>query len=306
MSPVWHRRRTARATTEGVGGPHTGTVETWAFGRTVRRWRDRISPNAVGLPGGTRRRATGLRREELAALAGISPDYLTRLEQGRATSPSPQVVEALARALRLSDTDRVLLFELAGHSAPGPDVVPSRITGSVQRLLDRLADTPVAVYDATWTLIAANAPFDALMGETSSFQGLERNALWRNFVGPANRVVHTPAELAALQAGQVADLRRTAARYPADLGLRRMVRELSAYSPRFVELWEGDGREPQLDQPKQKVVDHPLVGPITLDCDVLLVATDDVRLMIYTAEPGTEQAERLALAVVLGTQQLVE
>jgi MmyB-like transcription regulator ligand binding domain len=85
-----------------------------------------------------------------------------------------------------------------------------------------------------------------------------------------------------------------------------MVRELSAYSPRFVELWEGDGREPHLDQPKQKVVDHPLVGPITLDCDVLLVATDDVRLMIYTAEPGTEQAERLALAVVLGTQQLVE
>ena len=101
----------------------------------------------------------------------------------------------------------------------------------MQRLLDRLADTPVAVYDATWTLIAANAPFDALMGETSWFQGLERNALWRNFVGPANRVVHTPAELAALQAGQVADLRRTAARYPADLGLRRMVRELSAYIP---------------------------------------------------------------------------
>ncbi len=298
----------------GLAGPRRrafdgrtlGPVETWAFGRTVRRWRDRVTPAAVGLPGGSRRRATGLRREELAALAGISTDYLTRLEQGRATSPSAQVVEALARALRLSDSERVLLFELAGHSAPGPGVVPRRITGSVQRLLDWLSDTPVAVYDATWTLIAANAPFDALMGETSSFQGLARNALWRNFVGPANRVVHTPAELAALQAGQVADLRRTAARYPADLGLRRLVRELSAYSPRFVELWDGDGREAQLDQSKQKVVDHPLVGPITLDCDVLFVAADDVRLMIYTAEPGTEQAERLALAVVLGTQQLVE
>src|SRR6478609_7131953 len=99
-------------------------VETWAFGRTVRRWRDRVTPAAVGLPGGSRRRATGLRREELAALAGISTDYLTRLEQGRATSPSPQVVEALARALRLATAERDLLYRLAGHAAPGLDVVP--------------------------------------------------------------------------------------------------------------------------------------------------------------------------------------
>jgi hypothetical protein len=90
------------------------------------------------------------------------------------------------------------------------------------------------------------------------------------------------------------------------MGLRRLVRELSAHSSRFVELWEGGGGEASLDQRKQKIVDHRLVGPITLDCDVLFVATDDVRLMIYTAEPGTDAAERLALAVVLGTQQLVE
>ena len=282
-------------------------METWTFGGTVRRWRERVAPAAVGLPAGGRRRAPGLRREELANLAGISADYLTRLEQGRATAPSPQVVEALARALRLSDPERVMLYELAGLAAPGPDVVPSRVTGSVQRLLDRLADTPVAVYDATWTLIAANAPYDAVMGETSTWRGLERNALWRNFVRPGNRVVHTPAERAELLAGQVADLRRTAARYPADRTLRRLVRALAEHSPEFLALWDGENGLPdQLGRRKEKVVDHPHVGRITLDCDVLFVATDDVRLMVYTAEPGTDHAERLALAVVLGTQHLVE
>ncbi|WP_133788048.1 helix-turn-helix transcriptional regulator [Kribbella sp. VKM Ac-2571] len=281
-------------------------MEAWEFGRAVRRWRDRVTPGAVGLPPGSRRRATGLRREELAGLAGISTDYLTRLEQGRAMSPSPQVVEALARALRVSDPERDLLFELAGLSAPGPDVVPSRISASVQRLLDRVADTPVAVYDATWTLLAANTPYDALLGETTAWRGLERNALWRNFVGPGTRVVHSPEEKAELLAGQVADLRRTAARYPADRQLRTLVRELAANSPHFADLWARDEPEPRSEPSKRKVVDHPAVGAIALDCDVLFVATDDVRLMMYTAEPGTEDAERLALAVVLGTQQLVE
>ncbi|HZC10946.1 MAG TPA: helix-turn-helix transcriptional regulator, partial [Mycobacterium sp.] len=110
-------------------------MDSWEFGRTVRRWRDRVQPTTVGVPVGGRRRATGLRREELAGLAGISVDYLTRLEQGRATSPSVQVVEALARALRVSDTERDLLFRLAGHAPPGLDVVSSHITSSVQRLL---------------------------------------------------------------------------------------------------------------------------------------------------------------------------
>src|ERR1700754_1656349 len=139
-------------------------MDSWEFGHTVRRWRDRVAPSAVGVPVGGRRRATGLRREELAGLAGISVDYLTRLEQGRATSPSAQVVESLARALRVSDQERDLIFRLAGLALPGRDVVSSRITASVQRLLDRLANTPVAVFDATWTVIVANAPYEALMG----------------------------------------------------------------------------------------------------------------------------------------------
>jgi len=281
-------------------------VESWEFGSSVRRWRDRLAPGAVGLPPGTRRRARGLRREELAALAGISADYLTRLEQGRATAPSAQVVEALARALRLSDPERDLLYRLAGHAAPGPEVVPSRLTPSVQRLLDRLTHTPVVVYDATWTLVLANPAYDALMGDTSGWRGIERNSIWRNLLGPGSRVVHTPRQQADHEARLVGDLRLTAARYPADRALRRLVRELTDASPRFAELWNSDGPPPPPDPSKRKLIDHPEAGRMTLDCDTLLVAGDDLRIGVYTAEPGTEDAERLALALVLGTQSLVE
>ncbi|EWM09878.1 helix-turn-helix transcriptional regulator [Kutzneria sp. 744] len=240
----------------------------------------------------------------MAGLAGISADYLTRLEQGRATAPSVQVVESLARALRLADAERDLLYQLAGHAAPGRDVVPSRVTPSVQRLLDRLANTPVVVYDATWTVLLANAPYNALMGDTTTWHGIERNALWRNLLGPAGRVVHTAQEQADHEARLVADLRLTASRYPVDRALRRLVEELTERSPRFAELWNADAPAPLPDPSKRKVVDHPGVGRITLDCDTLLVTMDDLRITVYTAEPGTEDAERLALAVVLGTQSL--
>jgi transcriptional regulator with XRE-family HTH domain len=281
-------------------------MESWEFGRMVHRWRDRMAPETVGVPAGRRRRASGLRREELAGLAGISPDYLTRLEQGRATTPSAQVVQALAQALRLSDPERDLLHRLAGHTVPGPDIVPSRVTPSVQRLLDRLANTPVVVYDATWTLVMANAPYDALMGETSTWRGIERNAIWRNLLGPGGRTVHTAEEQADHEARLVADLRLTASRYPADRALRRLIGELADKSPRFAELWDSDAPTPLPDPSRRKIIDHPVVGRITLDCDPLIVALDDLRITVYTAEPGTEDAERLALAIVLGTQTLVE
>jgi len=281
-------------------------VESWEFGQAVRRWRDRAAPEVVGVPVGGRRRAAGLRREELAGLAGISVDYLTRLEQGRATSPSSQAVEALARALRLSDTERELLFRLAGQAAPGRDVVPARIPPSVQRLLDRLAHTPVAVQDAASNLIVANQPYDALMGETTSWRGIERNGVWRNLVGPGNRTVHTPEEQARFESLLVADLRMTAARYPADRELKRLIAELTSHSPRFAELWEsGEVSSPQ-DQSRHKIIDHPDVGLIALDCDALIVAGDDLRITVYTAEPGTQDADRLALAIVLGTQDLID
>lgn len=279
-------------------------MQEWEFGRAVRRWRERVSPDTVGVRIGGRRRAPGLRREELAGLAGISVDYLTRLEQGRATSPSAQVVEALARSLRLGDGERDLLFRLAGLSAPGPGIVPTRITASVQRLLDRFVGIPLVVYDAAWNLVVANAPYDALMGETSALRGNERNGVWRNVVGPPSRARQTPEEHDEQVAQLVADLRTTAARYPADQGIRRLLADLRAASPRFVELWDTAPDPVRAEATRHKVIDHPTVGPIIVDCDTLVVAGDDLRIMVYTAEPGSRDAERLELVTVLGTQAL--
>jgi hypothetical protein len=142
------------------------------------------------------------------------------------------------------------------------------------------------------------------MGSTTAWSGIERDAIWRNLAGPASRVVHTPHEQAGHEARLVADLRLTASRYPADQSLRRLITELAARCPRFAELWESEPPPPLPDPSRRKVIDHPAVGRIMLDCDTLLVATDDLRISVYPAESGTEDAERLALAVVLGTQSL--
>ena len=176
----------------------------------------------------------------------------------------------------------------------------------MQRLLDRLANTPVAVYDATWTLLVANAPYDALMGPTTSWRGIERNSIWRHLVGPGSRAVQTPQSRPTCRLGWSADLRLTAARYPTDQRLKRLIQRTCRAEPALRQLWEPENFEPHQDPGRRKVIDHPAVGHITLDCDTLVVAADDLRIMIYTAEPDTEDAERLALATVLGTQSLVD
>ncbi|MDF3301703.1 helix-turn-helix transcriptional regulator [Streptomyces tropicalis] len=278
-------------------------MATAEFGKAVRRWRDRVPPGTAGLPTGGQRRAAGLRREELALLAGISVDYVTRLEQGRATHPSAQVVEALVRALRLSEEERTHLFTLAGLAPPGPETVTAYITPSVQRVLDRLTGTPVAVFDASWTLLMANAPYAALMGDPSGRRGHERNGVWRHFLGPGTGARRTPQAQRDHEAALVADLRAAAERYPADRRLQRLIAELRAGSERFTELWDA-GATGRHDA-SRKTIDHPQAGPVTLDCDVLTVAGSDLRIMVYTAEPGTGDAERLALIIVLGTQDLV-
>jgi transcriptional regulator with XRE-family HTH domain len=276
-------------------------MATTEFGHALRRWRDRVTPEAAGLPVGGHRRAAGLRREELAQLAGISVDYVTRLEQGRATNPSEQVVEALSRALRLTCAERVRLFNLAGLVPPGQGTVPAYLTPGVQRMLDRLTATPVAVFDAAGTQLMASPLYTALMGE---HRGNERNAVWRNFLGSGSRVRHTPEALRDLQTAQAAMLRAATSRYPADQSVRRLVAELRAKSDLFADLWDSGAVS---DHPvaSHKTIDHPQVGPLTLDCDVLSVAGADLTIMVYTAEPGTEDAERLSLLAVLGTQSLV-
>jgi transcriptional regulator with XRE-family HTH domain len=271
-------------------------MATAELGIALRQWRDRIAPETAGLSSGGHRRAAGLRREELAQLAGISVDYITRLEQGRATHPSAQVVEALARALRLSESERADLFQLAGLAPPGSELISAYIPPNVQRMLDRLDNTPVAVFDAAWNQLLVNPLFTALMGV---WHGNELNAAWCNFLGTRSRSRAAPDSTDVLLAAQVADLRATASRYPSDQRLRRLIAELHT-SALFSELWESAtvGRRESV----RKTIDHPAVGPVTLNCDVLIVAGHDLRIMIYTAEPGTEDAERLELLSVIGSQ----
>ncbi|MEV6098416.1 helix-turn-helix transcriptional regulator [Nocardia sp. NPDC051981] len=274
-------------------------MATAEFGVAVRRWRDQVSPDAVGLSANGARRAPGLRREELALLAGISVDYVTRLEQGRASNPSPQVVEALARALRLSADERAHLYRLAGLVLPEPGTVPTAIPPAVQRMLDRLVGIPVAVFDASWTLLQANPACAALLGDSTTWQGNERNRVWRHFIGPGSVGRYAPGTLESLETALVSDLRAAEARYPADQRLRRLIADLRTHSPRFAAFWES-GAVAGYDI-TVKTVDHPTAGALTLDCAVLTVAGCDLRIMIDTAEPGSADAERLSLLTALGT-----
>ncbi|MEU8238151.1 helix-turn-helix transcriptional regulator [Actinoplanes missouriensis] len=268
--------------------------------RCLRAWRDRLTPASAGLPSGALRRAPGLRREEVAHLAGLSVDYLARLEQGRAGNPSPSVLESLGRALRLSDDENAHLFQLAGHANPRSAGVNRHLTPGVQRMLDRLGDVPVMVLDAAWQLVALNPLCAALLGDLNGESGRRRNLLWRHFTGVASRVVSTPETDAAFEAAAVADLRAAAGRHRHDRNLRALIAELRRSSPRFAELWQRGAVARHAST--RKTIRHPQVGQLTLDCDVLTVEGSDLRIVIYTADPGSPDARTLTLLGTIGTQ----
>ena len=266
----------------------------------LRSWRDRLQPADAGLPAGGARRAPGLRREEVAHLSGLSVDYLSRLEQGRATHPSPSVLAPLARALRLSDEERAHLYRVAGQADPDSGRIRRHLTPSVQRVLDRLGDVPVTVVDAGWDMIAANPLAVALMGDVSGAPLRERNIAWRHFTGAPSRVVRTEAEATHFEASVVADLHDAVGRFPEDEPLRTLIEDLRRRVPRFAELW--DRRPVAQHDAARKTIRHPDVGEIALDCDVLTVGGSDLRLIVYTAEPGSADAQALALVGAVGLQ----
>lgn len=272
------------------------------IGPYIKAWRQRLQPADAGLAFGKPRRTRGLRREELASLAGISVDYLVRLEQGRATNPSAQVLAALSRALRLTIEERDHLYVVAGQAPPKRSAMTSHVPPSVQRLVDRLADLPVAVYDPAWTIITWNAAWAGLMGDPSSATGWDRNLIWRTFTGTSSRVRKSDDEADDFETNAVADLRRAIGTYPDDPALHQLVEQLQQVSPRFVDLWAE--RVVNTVGPNTKTIEHPEVGPITLNCDVLTVAGSDLRLVVYTAEPSSPDADRLRLAQVIGLQAL--
>jgi transcriptional regulator with XRE-family HTH domain len=262
----------------------------------LRAWRERLQPAAVGFPAGQRRTA-GLRREEVALLAGLSVDYLVRLEQGRAERPSAQVVASLARVLQVTDVERDQLFLAAGLPAPARSAVPTLIPGSVQRLIARLPDVAVGVWTAHWTLLAVNAAWRSLLGHIAPGE----NLIAAQFADRAPAVVWTPAEQEGHERALVSDLRVALIRYPDDASVRALLTELQG-NERFARMWaEGTVVE---HRSKRKTFVHPLVGPVTLDCDVLTANGTDLRLVTYTAEPGTEDASRFDLIRTLGAAEV--
>jgi transcriptional regulator with XRE-family HTH domain len=267
-------------------------------GSYIQAWRHRLQPADAGLPAGSSRRTRGLRREELASLAGISVDYLVRLEQGRATNPSTQVLAALSRALRLTIEERDHLYTVAGQAPPRRSSMPAHVSPSVQRLVDRLADLPVAVYDPAWTIITWNAAWAALMGDPSGVSGRDRNLIWRTFTGRSTRVRKSDAEVDDFETNAVADLRRAVGTYPDDAG--RGCRLLPGEHPTPATSATGQTR-----QNVAEVISLLDVGPTSPQ----LSGISDQNFFratgtSYTAEPSSPDANRLRLVQVIGLQRL--
>jgi len=271
------------------------------FASVLRSWRERVSPADVGLPAGTGRRTAGLRREELAALAGVSVDYVVRLEQGRAENPSPQMLRALAVALRLTDDERDHLFRAAGAAPPSAGIVPRHVGPGVQRIVDRLGDVPLAVFSATHDVLLWNPLWAAVNGDPSRLTGLDRNLVWRHFTEGHDGTDFDAQHEEDFASDLAADLRAAVGRYPRDASLAHLVARLLAASPEFERRW-AEAKVAQHRSSRKTVTSTP-VGPITIDCD-LLTAPGDLRIVVYTVAPGSEDEARLDLLRVTGLQAL--
>jgi transcriptional regulator with XRE-family HTH domain len=275
------------------------------LGAMIRTWRDRLPPSAAALPVGRNRRTAGLRREELAGLVGVSVDYLVRLEQGRATSPSAQVVAALARALQLTAAERDHLYRLAGLAPPADGSVPDHIPPGLHRVLARLGDVAAAVFAADWQLLWWNRGWAALFGDPADAPPRLRNFARERFpLEPGARglarwpVVERDRD--ATDLAVVSDLRRATGRYPHDERLGALIRELAGGNPRFAGLWATGAVATHRED--HKTIEHPVVGPVTVDCDVLADGDTDLKIVIMTAAPGSPDETTLRLAAIAGPE----
>lgn len=267
----------------------------------LRRRRQAIRPAEVGLADGPRRRTSGLRREEVAMLAGMSVDYVVRLEQGRSSQPSTQLLTALARALRLSDDERDHLFHLAGHRPPQADEAARLARAGLLRLLDLLCDTPALVMSDLGEVLAQNRASQLLMGDLTRFTGDSRYLVYRWFTDRATtRALHPREEWDHHDRVFVADLRAAAGRRPDDPTVTGLVERLSAASPAFRRLWSA--HEVAVHRTDRKTVINPRVGPVLLDCETLLTPDQGQQLLVLTPADA-EARERLDLLRVLGTEE---
>ncbi|WP_078862336.1 helix-turn-helix transcriptional regulator [Streptomyces sp. NRRL F-5123] len=276
------------------------------LGAFLRTRRDRIRPADVGLPHGPRRRVPGLRREEVAQLAGLSADYYTELERGstkNGVQPSAQTLAALARALRLDGDERDHLFRLAERPVPPPAHGPAgHVQPALLALLDRLADTPARVMTDLHETLVENSLARALLGGSPPPRGPAASFVYRWFTDPRARDYYLPEDHPHHSRVFVSDLQAAAARRGRDTEVARTVAALRRRSPEFAALW--DTQDVAVRREERKRILHPALGVITLDCHTLLSEDGRQRLLWFTAPPGSRGAEQLALLSVIGTQEL--
>ncbi|MER6133853.1 helix-turn-helix transcriptional regulator [Streptomyces sp. NPDC001815] len=269
----------------------------------LRSRRDRVRPSDVGLPTGPRRRVPGLRREEVAQLAGLSADYYTELERGGDVQPSAQVLAALARALRLGGDERDHLFHLADRPVPSAAHAPNvHAQPALLGLLDRLTTTPAQIITDLHETLAQNELAAALVGRAPARRGAARSFLHRWFTDPASRALYPAEDHPQHSRAFVADLRAVAARRGGDPEVAGTVAELRRRSDEFAALW--DTGDVALRRTDHKRIVHPTLGVIELDCHNLFSEDGRQRLLWFSAPPGTEGAAQLELLRVIGTQDM--
>ncbi|MFE5687064.1 helix-turn-helix domain-containing protein [Streptomyces sp. NPDC056512] len=286
MDGVNHIGETDAGTTLTTGGSQHG------LGDFLRARRARVAPEHVGLSGGRRRRVRGLRREELAQLAGISVDYYVRLEQGRATQPSAEVVDALAGALGLDTAERGHLATLAGaRRGPAPE---ARVSPMLRRLLASMAGFPAFATNHRLDVVAWNALGAELIGGLAEPARRDRNNARYLFLDPASRVVHPEWEDRAAEA--VGQLRVWSGRYPDDTELAGLIAELTSHSAEFRRIW--DSGEVVMCAAGRKRLRHPVAGLLTLDFETLHVPASpgETGLVVHVFNAGDGGEEAAALA----------
>ncbi|MEU1243045.1 helix-turn-helix transcriptional regulator [Micromonospora parva] len=266
----------------------------------LRRRREAIRPADVGIADGPRRRTAGLRREEVAMLAGMSVDYVVRLEQGRSSQPSTQLLAALARALRLSDDERSHLFHLAGHQPPPADGIARLARAGLVRLLDLVGDTPAMVLSDLGEVLAQNRMSILLTGDHTGLTGDRRYVAYRYFTDPVIRDLHGPEEWQRHARQQVADLRAVAGRRAGDPAVTGLIERLRAASDDFRRLWAE--HEVAVRRADRKTFLHPRVGRITMDCETLVTPDLGQQLLVLTPADA-EDREKLELLRVLGVEE---
>lgn len=255
-----------------------------AFGDYVRLRRAHMpAPEPAAGRRASQRRVPGLRRQEVAALAGISVEYYTRLEQGRAPRPSREILTALARAFGLTDPERDHLFRLAGEAPPHVNVPDASIRPGLLRLLRGLDDTmPVTIHDGRLDLLAQNAPATELLGPLLGDGPYGRNIVYQAFTTPALPTLLGDDGAALLLRIAATELRTALSRYPEDNYLRSILAELTAREPKFCELW--DQVEVSAWRSAIKSMHHPRQGWIEYDIEMLHDPDRDHWIMLYTPQ----------------------